>query len=314
MNGITAALILMRMSESMHPRAPILSNLPNEIVLCIMEELESTTDLMSLILTARLFNDIWKRHTHLISAAVLRNSMECFPNAKKLEETVHPERPVGFHAAIARHTRMLRAAQYISYMYELFKSNYPTAPFRKRNQDRIWFHTSFYFLWQHVVTASYKPFRFLYESRTDDPFPMPEEDNILTLCELIVWIRNIRDRAAASDRIFRRANRIYRHRWCDDDNNSRYNASTRTSITRKRLSQSKRWSDCCAAVWYHPWFEAVRKDHWINDLRLHTPEPGAAFPGDPYFHARTRVLAFLVWARQVRAWRLEVERRVLARR
>ena len=317
---ITAALVLMVMSKGTYLRYPILTKLPAEIVLCVMEELKSPTDLISLILTARVFNDLWKRHTHTISTAVLNNSLDCYPDAKALDEIVHPEPPFGFPAASARHTRMIRAAQYISYMYELFKSNYRRAPFPNKNGDRIWFQTSFYFLWQHVVTASYKPFRFRHQSHVDDSLPLPPEDSILTLCELIVWIRLIRDRAAASDRIFRRANRIYRRRSSRDNNNNsniiirdNNNSSSSRSSPKNRLSQSKRWSSCCAAVWYHPWFEVIRKDYWARDLRLHTPEPGGWYPGDPYFHVRPRLLGFLAWAREVRVWRIRVERMVLGR-
>lgn len=314
-----AAHILMAMSKDIYLREPILTNLPVEIILCIMEELDSPTDLMSLILTAPFFNNLWKRHTFHISTAVLSNSLDCFPeSAKRLEEAVHPEHPVGFHAAVARHTRMLRAAQYISYMYELFKANYRRTPYPNKNQDRIWFETSFYFLWHHVVTASYKPFRFVHQHQIDDHFPLPEEDNLLTLCELIVWIRNIQDHKVASDQIFRRAGRIYRHRSSLDNNDNiidRYGNSGGGSTTnKKQLSQSKRWSICCAAVWYHPWFEEVRKDYWIIGLHLHTPEPGGWYPGDMYFHARPRILGFLAWAREARVWRMKVERILLLER
>ena len=329
---IAAALVLMMISTTTgsYLSPPTLTKLPTEIITSIMKALNTPTDLMSFILTAPRFNEIWKLNTHTVSTAVLKTSLDCFSDAKKLEEAIYPEKPVGFAAAVARHTRMIKAAKYISHMYALFKSNYLTARYSEKNQDRIWFQTSFYFLWYNVVTASYKPFRFLHQFHFDDPFPLPEEDNMLTLCELIVWIRHIRDRAVASDRIFRHAGRIYRRRPCDNNNNnddnnntiitngdndndndSRDDASSTTTTTKKRLSQSKRWAICCAAIWYHPWFEEVRKDYWVHDLRLHTLEPVGWYPGDPYFHARPRLLGFLAWAREVRVWRLEVEMALL---
>ena len=251
----TVAQILVEMSTYREPSA--LPKLPAEIALYIMETVESLSDLKSLILTAPLFNNLWRLHTVSISFAMLSRHIECFPEALRLEEAVYPRLSVGFGSVVARHERIVCAASFVSDMYELFREHFPQLsggdyPYNVYNR-RVpflgkdlynYFQRSFYWLWLLVVTANYKPFEF---QTPLDPFLL-EKDDILSLCELIIWAKSIPQRSSDSDKVFRKANRIYPRN------------------DRKRCAQSRRWHICCTNVWYEPQFERIRRAHWLASI------------------------------------------------
>ena len=171
------------------PEAPGLSNLPVEILLYILQAVDSLSDLKSLILTASRFNDVWKCHTASISSIILRKNIECFTEVSKLEEAIHSTLPVGFQKAVARHKRIISAARLISAIYELFSTDYNVLWGRRAGcsifEDRGSFKRSFYWIWMMVVTSKYKPYE---AQRPLNPFPL-HIDDLLSLCELIVWVR-----------------------------------------------------------------------------------------------------------------------------
>lgn len=283
-NDHSAAQVLVEISRRAYVKTFPLSKLPAEIVLHIMEVADSSSDLMSLILTASIFNDLWRLHIVSISSAVLSRSFGCFDEAKKLEEAVHPRISVGFEAALARHVRMVRAAKFVSDVHELFVKDYLGGLQTLRTpllheEECVAFRRSLYRLWLHLVTAHFKPLKF---REPVHPFPLMK-DEILALCELIVFIKRLTyNRTSETDKLFLIPHRIYRRK------------------DRRRCAQSQRWQICCTEMWHQPSFVHARREHWYRDLGFNVPEPSRSIFYDNSFHLHQPLLKHLRRAREMK--------------
>ena len=243
--------------NSSFPDSSGLLHLPTEVILYILEAVDSLSDLRCLILTAPQFNHVWRAHTTSISSAVLSRKIDCFAEASTLEESVHSELPVGFGPALERHKRIISAACLASTAYELFREDYnPTLYYQFvvhwHDEDRQSFKRCFYWVWVAVVTSTYKPFRL---QKPLCPFPLPREDT-LALCELIVWVRA--GTYTVVSPLLSRTYGLYHH------------------SDRVRCAQSRRWQVCCRDIWQKPEFEKVRAAYW-SDLDMVGQEPQDSF-------------------------------------
>ena len=81
-------------------------DLPCELILYILEDGDSTSDLSALIATAPIFRDVWKVHTATMSTKVLSREIGCWLEALELDEARRSNSPVELTAEIRRHDRM----------------------------------------------------------------------------------------------------------------------------------------------------------------------------------------------------------------
>ena len=232
-----------------------LLDLPAEILLYTFQAVDSIADLKSLILTAPMFNDLWKTHTAVISSAVLSKDIECMDEALEVEEAVYPN-----GLGIERHKRIISAASLVSNLYEAFLSQQHDRRYQyigsepTESECRRSFKRSFYWLWMLVVTSQYKPFAL---QQSLDPFPLRRKD-VLSLCELTIWFSD--DMYVAPCQFIRKAYRIYRRE------------------DRIRCAQSRRWQICCWHLWRQPQFKRIRLAHWALDIGLLRSEPYYSSP------------------------------------
>ena len=251
-------------------KSPGLPDLPVEIVLYILQATDSLSNLKSLILTAPLFNNVWKVYTASISRRVFSKNIECFNEILKIEEAVHPKLAAGFGPALECVKRITSAACLASSAYGDYILNYSRNSFYQNllvpcgsgreefclrdPENRRSFKRSFYCLWMLVVTSEYKP---LVPRQPLNPFPLRSRD-VLYLCELTAWI--VSSVSPPPSSLFRKASRIYNLK------------------DHVRCLQNRRWGLCCISLWQQPHFRQIRGEHWSLDLGLTITEPSQDIP------------------------------------
>ena len=234
---------------------PPILDLPHELILIVLESVDSLSDLASLIKTAPIFNNVWKARTASISAAILPTAVECFPHALSLEKGLHPEAPVGFDLSLQRHSRIVKAARCANEAWELFLfdftpeylfSNSPESPMLHYGDHCFDFKSMFFFMWWVVGDSAYKPFKF----PTDlcaalDQLP---RRYILALCEVTAWLGS--KLSSQLKRIITKMRNVY----CPRD--------------RVRYSYQDRWMVCCEQLWNSDFFTKYHNDYFLHDLQL----------------------------------------------
>lgn len=234
------------------PEMAGLLDLPPEIVLYILKHLD-VSGLYAAIRSHSIFNSSWKSHNRLISAAVLSNSIESYPEAFQLEQAAHSEIPTDFQAVVRQNKRMMDAARCVSNIYELYLEDYvrPWLLSRKHHKltgkNRRAFKRAFYWYWKAVLTAQYKPFRAL------KPLDQLSPRAVLSLCELLLWVASksfscLYGPIARTQRIY---GRLY---------------------NRPRLSAHRKWQICTDNLWDDPDFKTVRRKAWRKILGPDDPE------------------------------------------
>ena len=278
------------MNKDKPHKSPGSLDFPVEIVLYILQAVNSLSDLKSLILAAPSFNNVWKAYATSISSVVLGRNIDAFDQVLKLEETVHPRLAAGFEPALGRLQRITSAACLAARAYGDYIFNYSHSAgyedlfltsdsgqedFCLRDpESRRSFKRSFYWLWMLVITSEYKP---LVLRQPLDPFPLRRCD-VLSLCELTGWVVSAVYPPPLS--IFSKAYRIYNLK------------------DRVRCPQNRRWELCCVSLWRQTSFTQVRREHWSSDLGLTVSEPSHEIPS--VFGCST-LLLFLADARKAQS-------------
>lgn len=242
-------------------------DLPVELILHVLEEINDSHDLFSIIRALPRFNAVWKTHTASISAQVLARSVEDYDIVKKLDDDFRKQgpqgatstgRPTGFEETVERHKRILDVVRQASAFSGLYMKGHNLAGYsfghRAVISDPPSSRRAFYYLWRLVRTSdyglikkdrgsSYRPFSLPLD------FEMPETSDIFAICELIGWV--LYSRTTGPDL----ANQIP----------TLYNIYDWTN--RRRCRQSERWVLCCGGLWDDSTFRTLRHTYWTS-IRL----------------------------------------------
>lgn len=234
---------------------PTILDLPHELILIVLEFVDSLSDLAALINTAPIFNHVWKTRTASISAAILPTAIECYPQAFSLEEGLHPEAPVTFEMVLQRHSRIVKAARCVNEVWDLFLPDFATEYFidSPENSRRLHyrehrhdFKSMLYFMWSVVGASAYKPFK-LPADLCSNLHRLPRRYT-LPLCEVTAWLgRNVSTQLKST---IAKMRNIY----CPRD--------------RVRYSYQGRWMVCCEELWDSDFFTRWHHDYFLRDLQL----------------------------------------------
>ena len=230
-------------------------DLPHELILIVLESVESLSDLAALIKTAPSFNNVWKTRTASISAAILPTAIECYSQALMLEEDLHPEEPVGFEMVLQRHSRIVRAARCANEVWDLFLLDFATEYFTNSPEiirrlhyrnHRHDFKLMLYWMWRVVGASAYKPFK-LPADLCSNLHRLPR-GHLLPLCEVTAWLGG-KLSAQVKNTIAKMRN-VYRPR------------------DRVRYSYHDRWMVCCEELWNLDFFTKCHNDYFVRHLQV----------------------------------------------
>lgn len=260
------------------PNTPGILDLPHELIFMVLGFTNSIPDLAALIRTAPVFNNVWKLRTASISEAVLSKDIESFPQTLLLEETLHPEPPIGFDMKVQRHNRIVKAALCANEAWNLFLRDWKAkTPYRGHypihDSDRPMFKETLYWMWRVVATATYKPFLSLPQGLNEN-LDQLSRWHILPLCELTVWL------AGRSNARLKRMTAKMRKTYLPRD--------------RTRYAYHHRWVDCCQQLWHSSYFTKCHNDHFLHDLRaapIIGPPYGRLYYGPNYWELYHRLSA-----------------------
>ena len=254
---------------------PTILDFPHELILNVLESTDSLSDLVALINTAPIFNNVWKTRTASISAALLSTTIECYPQALSLEEVLHPEAPVGFEMILQRHTRIVKAARCVNEAWNLFQLDFALEylgdsskslsllHYRDHRHD---FKSMLYYMWRLVGASAYKPFK-LPADLCSNLRQLPQR-YFLPLCEVTVWLGG-----KVSTQLKRALARM-RNVYCPCD--------------RVRFSYQDRWRVCCEELWNLGCFTKCHNDYFVQDLQVAPLRPpyGRMYHCYTYFSCR----------------------------
>ena len=247
---------------------PSILGYPHELILMILESVDSLSDLAALISTAPIFNNVWKARTASISAAVLSTAIDCYPHALSVEKDLHPEAPVGFEMVLQRHSRIVKAARCANEVWQLFLLDFAPEYFTNLpeslslghyNDHRLDFKSMLYWMWLVVVASYYRPFAFpagLYANIHRLP-----QWYILPLCEVTAWMGG--KLCTRLKRIIAKMRNVYPP--CD----------------RVRFSYQDQWLACCEKLWQLDGFTKLHTDYFIRELQVAPLNP----PYGPMYHS-----------------------------
>ena len=254
---------------------PTLLDFPHELVLIVLESVNSLTDLAALINTAAIFNNVWKTRTASISAAILSTAIECYQRACSLEEELHPEAPVGFEMVLQRHSRIVKAARCANEAWELFLPDFAPEYFSNPPEllsvlhytdHRHGFKSMFYYMWGVVGASAYKPFK-LPADLCASLHRLPRR-YIVPLCEVTAWLGG--KLSTRLKRIIAKMRNVY----CPRD--------------RVRYSYQDRWMVCCEELWHLDFFTKCHNSFFVRDLQVAPLRPlfGRMYHSPNFFNNR----------------------------
>ena len=234
---------------------PTILDFPHELILTVLESIDSLSDLAALINTAPIFNNVWKSRTASISAALLSTTIECYPQALSLEEELHPEAPAGFEMNLQRHSRIVKAARCANEAWNIFQLHFTLEYLSDSSESlsllhyrdhRNDFKLMLYYMWRVVGASAYKPFK-LPADLCSNLRRLPRR-YILPLCEVTAWLGG--KSSTQLKRTLARMRRVY----CPCD--------------RVRFAYRNRWRKCCEELWNSGFFTKCHTDYFVQDLQV----------------------------------------------
>ena len=246
---------------------PEVLSAPPEIISEILQYLD-ISGLYSAIRAHSRFNNSWKLNTATISASVLNRSIDCYPQALRLDQVGVLTHPAGSEAILQRNNRIVAAAQCVSSTYDLYLQNlvacrgdrfsHSRRPLCHLNNDtnRQAFKQAIYWLWEMILTAEYVGG---YDKDCRLPKPLEQHPRLvlLSLCEFLSW----KPMYSGLYNIISRTRRVY-------------NSFPR----RPRLSHHMRWLMCCDVLWQDSDFKQQRQACWSSALDPSVVEPDRLDP------------------------------------
>lgn len=221
--------------------------LPLEMALRILESTESLTDIITLALTAPVFNAVWITYKASILAAVVPRSIECYPEALQLYNRFQRLSRSRDEDAVTRCQRLRSAERVVTSVRDHYIEKYLWKENILRNytmasRERQSFTRAFYYLWGIVLTTT----RFSNTSFQDTPqiYPPPRWEDIIPVSEISTLMALMYDDRLGV--IIRRAYGVY------------------TTFNCLRFAEYDRWRRCCTRILRNDYFYHDCLNFWLR--------------------------------------------------